>query len=131
VVKQLVGDGVREICLCLKPGRYELGVLELAKESIDTLSIEGCCPDVTIDIGSFSVFGLAAVVLRGLDIALRGDPPLVMDGCADVTIDDCRIWRVASPGAVCTVGGAQRVRFANSTLDGHVGVDAKHVDALR
>jgi hypothetical protein len=131
LIKQLAGDGVRAICLCLKPGRYKLGDFEISKEAIDTLSIEGCCPEVTIDVGRFTVSGLAAVQLRGLDIALRADPPLEFENCADVTIDDCRVWRTETANLACTVKGAQRLRIANSVLDGHLGVDGKHIDDLR
>jgi hypothetical protein len=131
LIKRLAGDGVRNLCLCLKPGRYELGGLELSGDPVDTLSIEGCCPDVRIDAGKVALSRLGAVQLRGLDIALHDDPPLVIEDCADVTIDDCRIWRVDVAGTVCTVQGAQRLRIANSVLDGHFGVDAKHVDDLR
>jgi hypothetical protein len=131
VVDELVARGERSICLCLKPGRYTLEALELAKNSIETLSIEGCCPDVTVEVGSFSVFDLAAVQLRGLDIVLQGDRPLVFESCTDVTLEDCRVWRAKTAGPVCTVHGALQLRISNCLLDGHVGVDAAHLDDLR
>ena len=96
-----------------------------------TLSIEGCCPDVLVQVGKFELHKLDAVRLRGLDLVLMTDEPFLFDRCAEVTIEDCRITRAESPGTVCAVGGALRLQIENCVLDGRVGVDDANLDDVR
>jgi len=131
VLKELVERGERDICLCLKPGEYRLDALELARDPVVTISIEGCCPTVLVQVGRLELHGLDAVRLRGLDLVLVTDEPLRFDRCADVSLEDCRITRAEAPGTVCAVRGALRLEIESCVLDGRVGVDDAHLDDVR
>jgi hypothetical protein len=131
LLEELVKQGERDICLCLKSGEYRAENVELSGDGVSTLVIEACGRGVRIDVGRFGLFSFDAVQLRGLDIDLRGEQPLVFKECADLAIDDCRISRVDAPGLVCVVDEAHRLRIADSALVGRVGVDDAHLDDVR
>jgi len=131
VLKKLIDEGVRDICLCLKPGVYKLDDLELARDGVSTLAIEGCGAGARVEVGRFELNRLDKVRLVGLDLLLRTKSPLAFDRCAEVEIESCRIARAEAPGPVCVIGGAQRLGIAGCVLDGGVGVDESHIDDLR
>jgi uncharacterized protein DUF6519 len=131
VLKKLIDEGVRDMCLCLKPGDYALGDLELTREVLSTLAIEGCGAGARLKVGGFQLVGLDEVRLRGLDLLLTREAALGFHRCAEVAVEDCKIARAEAPGPVCQIGGARRIRIADSVLDGHVGVSDAHIDDLR
>lgn len=131
LLKELVDEGTRDICLCLKPGEYRLEDLELARDPVVTLAIEGCCPGARVEVGRLELHGLDEVRLRGLELVLRTERPLFFDRCAEVAIQGCRVTRAEAPGPVCEIGRALRVRISDCVLDGSVRVDDAHLDDVR
>jgi hypothetical protein len=131
VLKQLIEQGARDICLCLRPGDYGIDELELTGDDVSTLAIEGCGAGARVKVGSLRLDGLDEVRLSGLDLLLVKEVALMFDRCAEIAIEDCEIARTEAPGPVCVIGGARRVRMASSSLDGGVGVSELHIDDLR
>ncbi len=130
VIERLLSEDERHICLTLKPGKYQIDGLDLDRERLLTLVIEGCGAAVSVDVGRFTLHGLDAVEIRDLDIVLMGETPITFDECIEVLLEHTRITRSQAPGPVCQIGRARRVRISNCVLDGHVGVSDRHLAEL-
>ncbi len=128
VIKQLVEQGERHICLCLKGGEYKIDAIEIGSDQLDTLTIQSCGGGARVLTGSLLAKELDAVALRGLEIVLTTDGGLVFDGCAEVSIDDCQIRRIEVTAPVAVIRGAERVRVARSLMAAGTTVDASHPD---
>ncbi len=126
-VNELTGRGERDICLCLQAGEHKLGQLVLGVKEADTLVIESCGDGARVLVTAAVEFhSLQAVTLRNVDLLLLTDQPLLFDGCAEVTIDGCRITQQKVVGPVAVVGSAERVHVRASVLDGRLGIGDDH-----
>ena len=120
VVKQLLGEGRTELCLCLTAGDHELpDGLELEGAEIG-LELEGCGARTQLVTGAgITLKGLQAVVVRDLDLLLKTEAPVVLDGCLEVAVESCHVLRSGGGEVLCTIGGAERIRLVDDVFDAH------------
>ena len=119
VVKRLLEEGRTELCLCLTAGVHELPE-GLKLEGDLGLELEGCGAGTHVVAGAgIALEGLRAAVLRDLDLVLKTDEPIVFDGCLEVAVESCRLFRSGRGAALCTIGGAERIRLVDDVFDAH------------
>jgi hypothetical protein len=122
VIKELVGNGQTDLCICLAAGDYDLPEGLVLENRDVSLELTGCGAGTRIKMGAKLVlFGLRAVVFRDLQIDFTGEDPdaLAFDGCVELTIESCRISKLTPGEAMCRVGGegARRIRVAHNVLE--------------
>jgi hypothetical protein len=127
VIKQLLDAGTTDICLCLASGDHTLpDAFILEKEGV-SLKLAGCGPGTRLKLGGQLGFrGLAAVVVRELDIAFDGARPMAFDSCSEVTIEACHMLRPDANGPTIAIGNADRIRIVANVIDAHVGRGERH-----
>ena len=125
-IKELLGRGRRDICLCLEAGDHKLEELVLDVKQLDSLTLESCGGGARVLVGAVEFHRLSAVTLRNVELLLGSDRPLLFDDCAEVTIDHCRIAQAKTVGPVAVIGAADRLHVADSVLDGRLGIRDDH-----
>jgi hypothetical protein len=133
VIDDLIGQGARDICICLTAGDHKLSAeLDIDAPEL-TLKIGGCGRGsrVLLDSG-FRLRRLRAVVLRDLDVLARPDDGMQLLGVRDVAIESCRIYRELNLGTLVRVEEAERIRIAGCVLDAAIGREEREpVDRLK
>jgi hypothetical protein len=126
VIKKLVEQGERDICICLTGGDHEIATgFELANEEL-ALKITGCGPGTRLTVGRFVLTGLVGILMRDFDLVLTDDSPLLLQRCREVAIEGLRIRRAVRGAIACRIGGAQRIRVLDSVIDAHYGKGEQH-----
>lgn len=127
LVKQLLGAGATDLCLCLVSGDHELpGGLVVEQDGV-SLKLAGCGPGTRLKVGGEVAFrGLAAVAVRELDLLLATAAPIAFERCGEVTVEACHLLRPEEGGPVCVITEAERIRVEGNVIDSHRGRGEGH-----
>jgi hypothetical protein len=127
-LKDLLGRGERDICICLLHGDQEMGGMEIATEpgELDlNIEITGCGPGSRVTLHKpLSFTNVKSVALRDFAIEIAfivgtGAGALTFDHCAEVTLRECRItgFTADGKGALLSIVNADRVRLADGLFE--------------
>ncbi len=123
-IDALLQRGERDICLCLLPGDHELPGLGLTAEEPERawhLRIAGCGPGTRLDVqDDLRVTGLAAFVLRDLDVAVRRGATIHARQCHAVEVIGCRISGFPPEVGLVRIHAASRIRVVHSVFESFV-----------
>ena len=122
VVFGLLEQGQTDICLCLLPGRHDLGEgLELHNEGLH-LSITGCDASTTqivldqlpfiLEVDSFHVGGIELVI--GLDANLS------ITQCREVTLESTRISGLVGEAPLVVLDADEQIRLSGNLIDAYL-----------
>jgi photosystem II stability/assembly factor-like uncharacterized protein len=129
VLRELLDQGERDICICLTAGDHELAddvVLDGENKGI-SLKLSGCGPGTRVTVSKGIDLGrLAAVVVRDMELVLAGEGGFSVIESPEVALERLHVRREAGGGFACLIGGAQRIRVENSVIDVHLGMGERH-----
>jgi hypothetical protein len=120
LLKGLIEQGERDLCLCLTVGEHKLSGDFEAEAADVTLKLTGCGAGTRVFATSIvRLSRFASVLIRDLELILDGDEGLVLDGCRAVALEACHVRRTSPGRYACTVAGAQRIRVQDCVIDAH------------
>jgi len=122
-IKELLGRGERDLCLCLMTGEHVVGELDLPVPDRDGppfhLSIKGCGRLSRVRIeGGFRIEGWKSVRLLDLDMALGPQTAFHTSEVGEVRIDNVRATGANAEGAgLIRIHDASRVYVGQSVIE--------------
>lgn len=125
-LKDLIGRGERDICICLRPGDQEPGAIDIERNPNEPelhLSVAGCGPGSRLTLREPIRFvGLTSVIMRdlALDIAfpVAGDGAIAMQQCSSVAVRACQVSGVTDKdGALLRIVNADRVHLEGNVFE--------------
>ena len=125
-IKTLMGEGERDICLCLLPGDHESNGLRLEVEDpaqTMSLSISGCGTASRLYLQKGWLFrGLRAVSLRDLIIEPtftieETEVAVDFEHCREIRMNGCTLQGFTNGGPLLAVRGSNNVRLCDNLFE--------------
>jgi hypothetical protein len=125
-LKDLIGRGERDICICLRPGDQEIGAIAIERNPNEPdlhLTIAGCGPGIRLTLRAPIRFvGVTSVVMRdlALDIAFPvvGAGAVTLHHCSSVEVRACQVSGLTDKdGALLLILNADRVHLEGNLFE--------------